>query len=181
MPARKDIAGQRFGRLTAVEYSHSVSRKSLWACECECGNRKAIWLQSLTNGDAVSCGCKRAEAKDPKARIVESSEIDELSGCWNWSLRLDRGGYGRMKIQLGARDSYRFDGAHRYSYSIFKGDIPKGMEVCHSCDNPACVNPEHLWLGTHQQNMQDMHSKGRGAKGYKRSKTFAAISSPENP
>lgn len=177
MPIRKDITGQRFGMLTVIEFSHSVSRKSLWICECDCGEKKPVWLQSLNNGDTVSCGCKRSKAKDPESRIRESSALDENSGCWNWILRLDRGGYGRMKIQMGARGLYRFEGAHRYSYTIFKGDIPAGMEVCHRCDNPSCVNPEHLWLGTHQQNMKDMHEKGRGPKGYKRRKiTGAAMS-----
>lgn len=179
MAKREDISGRRFGMLVAISYSHSVSRRSLWLCACDCGVEKAVWLQSLKNGDSVSCGCKRARAKDPKSRIKESSIQDDESGCWNWRLRKDRGGYGRMRIQMGSADSFRFEGAHRYAYLIFKGEIPEGMEVCHTCDNPACVNPEHLWLGTHQQNMQDMHSKGRGPKGYKRKKVIDAAMAKE--
>ena len=165
MPRRLDVSGQKYGMLTAVKFSHTRNRDSVWICRCDCGTEKLILLKSLRNGDSVSCGCKRTPAKDPIERIMESVEIDDLNGCWNWKLRKDDGGYGRLKIQLGARDKFRTDGAHRYAYEIFKGPIPKDKEVCHSCDNPACVNPTHLWLGTHKQNMEDMVSKGRSTKG----------------
>jgi hypothetical protein len=81
-----------------------------------------------------------------KFKIVES-------GCWEWLLSKDDYGYGRF-LQLKA---------HRVSYCIHNNlsEIPDGYEVCHSCDNPACVRPDHLWLGTHSDNMQDMIAKGR--------------------
>jgi hypothetical protein len=160
-----DIYGRRFGLLTVVGFSHIKYRAAHWFCRCDCGVEKAIPSKCLIKGITVSCGCKRAKAKDPVERIMESIEIDDLTGCWNWKLRKDDGGYGRLKIQLGARDKFRMDGAHRYSYEIFRGPVPAGKEVCHSCDNPACVNPNHLWIGTHKQNMEDMVSKGRSTKG----------------
>lgn len=74
------------------------------------------------------------------------------SGCIEWQGPLDRKGYGR--ISNGKL-------AHRYAYMTEKGD-PRGLCVCHSCDNPKCVNPDHLWLGTQKDNLRDMYSKARG-------------------
>lgn len=76
-------------------------------------------------------------------------------GCWNWVGRKYPSGYGR--VSLGSSD-YR---AHRVSYAFHCEVDPGEKLVCHSCDNPACVNPDHLWLGTHRGNTQDMIRKGR--------------------
>lgn len=88
-------------------------------------------------------------------RFVNKS--DENS-CWNW-VGQKINGYGR--ISLGAK-SLASDGSHRVSWKMHnKQDIPKGMFVMHSCDNPSCVNPKHLSLGTPKDNSQDMIAKGR--------------------
>ena len=71
--------------------------------------------------------------------------------CWKYLGRLDGGGYGRFKHEL----------AHRESYKLYKGDIPKGLYVLHKCNNPSCCNPDHLYAGTAKQNTEDMIKSGR--------------------
>lgn len=78
--------------------------------------------------------------------------------CWKWKRCKDGKGYG--VTSLGGKQYL----IHRLVYEQTYTKIPEGIFVCHSCDNPACCNPMHLWLGTHQDNMNDMYEKGRGNK-----------------
>lgn len=83
---------------------------------------------------------------------VDKSE----NGCWEWTAALCfQGNYGVYRHQGKAQR------AHRVSWTLHHGSIPEGFEVCHKCDNPRCIRPDHLFLGTHQDNMQDMSRKGR--------------------
>lgn len=84
------------------------------------------------------------------------SYVKMYEDCWLWIGPLNRGGYGKFCF-----GNIKSDTAHRVSYKIFKGDIPDGMFICHSCDVRNCVKPEHLWIGDHQENMLDMIEKGR--------------------
>jgi len=82
-------------------------------------------------------------------------------GCWNWTGSINFHGYGQKMI---AKKNFR---AHRIFYQKYKGRIPAGLCVLHKCDNKKCVNPEHLFLGTDQDNATDCIRKGRTARGSK--------------
>lgn len=83
------------------------------------------------------------------------TKVNKTETCWLWLGRTDRDGYGDFHMDGRA---YR---AHRMSWTLVNGPIASGLLACHKCDNPTCVNPDHLFLGTHDANMADMKSKGR--------------------
>ncbi len=76
-------------------------------------------------------------------------------GCWEWQAQRDKDGYGRIE-RVG-----RVFRAHRAAYELAYGPIPDGLQVCHTCDNPPCIRPDHLFLGTSRDNWQDSIDKGR--------------------
>jgi Pectobacterium phage endonuclease len=89
----------------------------------------------------------------------------DTSDCWLWGGLSNHSGYG-MFFTLQSRHIHLRDQlAHRFSFRLHVGDIPVGMCVCHRCDNPPCVNPAHLFLGTKADNASDMTAKNRQARG----------------
>ena len=96
-------------------------------------------------------------------RIRSRSVEDAKTGCWIWqgAVRSVESPYGRLTIGSRSDGSRRTIGAHQLSYMTFKGPIDGGLCVCHRCDNPRCVNPDHLFLGTKKDNADDRDEKGR--------------------
>lgn len=92
-----------------------------------------------------------AERFRKKVRVSGDNE------CWEWQAAKDGHGYGAIAAS-GERRTLQ---AHRVAYELANGPIPDGLQVLHRCDNPGCVKPAHLFLGTHQDNMADMCAKGR--------------------
>lgn len=166
----KDITGQKFGSWTVLKktserkFTKGRPRVIVWECRCECGTSRKVSGRILLNESKPrSCGCSR------KIRAKEQfeSHFKKTEDCWLWEGKLNQGGYGKF----GAKST-----ASRLSYQYYRGEISKGLQVCHTCDNRRCVNPDHLFLGTIGDNMRDRTAKNRQAKG---SKTNNAILTEE--
>lgn len=87
------------------------------------------------------------------------SKVSVTDGCWLWNGTTDKDGYGLL------HNTDRPPAFHRSTHVSWmlhgKGDVPDGLQICHTCDNPACVRPDHLWIGTTQENTADRDRKGR--------------------
>lgn len=97
---------------------------------------------------------KRYDKPTPIESLLNKIRVDS-DGCWNYTLKTNDSGYGVVWV-----DGKRVR-AHRLSYEHFVGQIPDGMFICHKCDNPSCVNPDHLYAGTQKDNIRDMFERGR--------------------
>lgn len=96
---------------------------------------------------------------DLAVRFWAGVDRSSSDGCWPWQrARRNSQGHG------GVWDGKRWTHAHRVAYALTNGPIPDGMEVCHRCDNPPCCRPDHLFLGTHAENMDDMKAKRRNGR-----------------
>lgn len=88
-------------------------------------------------------------------------KVEKGPDCWDWTGSRDSSGYGNMGIGSRTDGTRATISTHRLSWEIHVGPIPKNLHVLHECDNPSCVRPSHLWLGTHKENVEDSRLKGR--------------------
>jgi hypothetical protein len=97
-------------------------------------------------------------------------------GCWLWQGSKDRDGYGVFKSE---HEGIRYNKAHRFSYAINCSPVPSLMQICHRCDVPSCVRPDHLFLGTSAENQADKWAKGRGRAPFGETHNWAKLSEAE--
>lgn len=122
-------------------------------CE-QCSNKFDPTKKTKKRFCSYGCYWKSLEKiKDPYQRFMKY--VEKTAECWIWKGHKNKDGYGNFSIRR------KTSASHRYSWIFHKGEITKGMNVLHSCDNRYCVNPEHLFLGTQRDNMEDMIRKGR--------------------
>lgn len=105
--------------------------------------------------------------KESKIKSLEDrfwSKVNKTDDCWLWTASTYKSGYGHFRRKI--NDKWTMYKSHRFSYELAnRCEIPKNLFVLHKCDVPACVNPDHLYLGTHADNMRDMREKGRNRWG----------------
>ena len=168
----KGLCQMHYGRFTRHGDPNATLHKKTCSIEGCFDKHKSKGLcvkhyQRLKNG--LSLTKRQYREMTVQERIETHFIIDSVTGCWNWLGCKDWCGYGSVKYEN------KGEKAHRLSYKFHKGEIPEGMFVCHQCDNPACINPDHLFLGTPLDNVRDMFNKKRDRHPFGESHTSAKL------
>lgn len=180
-----DLIGHKIGRWTVLGPGKPLHRNVTCHCRCACGRERDVRAGRLRSGDSRSCGrCGvPVEARFwprvfvPRIGLLEgrlhlgAAVAQEKDSCWEWRGSRRSNGYGTFLYKG------RTESAQRVAWVLYHGHkFPSGKAACHTCDNPPCVNPFHIWPGTAKENAQDAMAKGRlwtplGRRGY--SKTLS--------
>ncbi len=151
--------GTTYSRWTVIGPAHKNHHGAwLYSCRCICGVVRDVSAVALRSGASRSCGCLNKEiVSGPRTSLRDrflQKVVKESSGCWRWTGAIGSDGYGRIWA-----GPHQFKLAHRVSYELFRGHIPvvderdRALVLDHLCRNRSCVNPEHLELVTHGENV----------------------------
>jgi hypothetical protein len=132
-----------------------------YKCDIDRGNKKFCSRSCAGKESYKNKSC--FQWKTPEERFFSYIlKGNDSNSCWTWTGLKNKAGYGRLRME------YSDKTAHRYSWELHNGKIPKGKIICHKCDNPTCVNPNHLYAGTHKDNAQDRENRNRGRHRFKK-------------
>lgn len=165
MEKYKNLNSQKFHMLTPINcLDNKQNSYSIWRCKCDCGKYTNAKASDLIYGKRKSCGCLQG-VKDPIKNFEKHFKKGNEDECWLWEAYKLPSGYGLFQISHGEYRQHWL--AHRFSYVSYidSTTLTDGDVICHSCDNPSCVNPDHLFKGTHQDNVNDKINKGRQLRG----------------
>lgn len=143
--------------------NESIQKIPVGLCGCGCGGSPTIATRTSVRDNSVKgqpvrfCrGHNKPSLRPIEERLWEKIDRQGNGECWLWTASTNLDGYGHIGF------NGKLQRATRIIWELYRGPIPDGLEICHTCDNPACMNYiSHLFLGTHKQNMQDMMRKGR--------------------
>jgi hypothetical protein len=149
------LIGKRFGQLVVLDrIGTDKNHRHTWLCRCDCGEEIVGNRQALMGGDLKTCNNINNKYHIEKRLNDKTIKFD--NGCWNWiGSKNGPNGYGLMCINGNNQV------VHRIRYELVFGKIPSNLYVLHTCDNRLCNNPNHLLLGTYQDNVIDMYNKKR--------------------
>ncbi len=131
---------------------------------CKCGKVFHVIPYRVKTAKYCSMNCPSRRKQTSQEEFLSKVYPEPNTGCWLWSGAYHYiGGHG----SINAKNHNGFAWAHRFSYFIHKGDFDRTKLICHTCDNPACVNPDHLYIGTTKTNSDDKVSRNRQMRGEK--------------